>query len=196
MSSQNLDQILNNIARHISLDKKEIEYFTSILNHKAINRKKFLLHEGDICYHTNYVIKGCLRVYNIDERGITHISVFAIEDYWIADLYSFLTQTPATLNIDALEDTEVFQITKSNMEELYAEVPKFERFFRIMHQKAFIAQHQRLMKNISSTAEEQYFQFKKKYPNLESRIPQKQIAAYLGITPEFLSMIKKRLAKG
>lgn len=192
-ASQQVDQILKNITRQISLDKKEIEYFTSILDYKVIKRKEFLLEVGNICNHTNYVIKGCLRVYNIDERGITHISVFAIEDYWIADLYSFLTQTPATLNLDALEDTEIFQITKSNMTELYTEVPKFERFFRIMHQNAFIAQNHRLMKNISSTAEVQYLQFRKKYPNLESRIPQKQIAAYLGITPEFLSKIKKRL---
>lgn len=190
------DLILKNVARHISLDSEEIAYFTSTLEHKVIKRKEFLLQEGEICRHTNFVIKGCLRVYNIDDKGVVHIAVFAIEDYWIADLYSFLTQTPATLNLDALEETEVFQITKSNMEKLYTEVPKFERFFRIMHQHAFIAQHQRLMKNISSTAEEQYLQFREKYPNLELRIPQKQIAAYLGITPEFLSMLKKKLAKG
>lgn len=191
-----IDLILKNVVRHISLDPEELEYFTSILEHKVIKRKKFLLQQGEICRYTNFVIRGCLRVYSIDERGLVHISLFAIEDYWIADLYSFLTQTPATLNIDALEDTEVFQISQTNMEKLYVEVPKFERFFRIMHQNAFIAQHQRLMKNISSTAEEQYLQFRKKYPNLDLRIPQKQIAAYLGITPEFLSMLKRKLAKG
>lgn len=196
LTTMNFDLILKNVARHISLDSEEIAYFTSILEHKVIKRKEFLLQEGEICRYTNFVIKGCLRVYNIDDKGIVHIAVFAIEDYWIADLYSFLTQTPATLNLDALEDTEVLQITKSNMEKLYTEVPKFERFFRIMHQNAFIAQHQRLMKNISSTAEEQYLQFREKYPNLELRIPQKQIAAYLGITPEFLSMLKRKLAKG
>ena len=187
--------ILKNVSKHISLDQNEINFFTSLLDHKKIKKKKSLIREGEVARFTHYIIKGCLRVYNTDEKGFVHISAFAIEDYWISDLYSFLTQTPATMHLDALEDTEIFQISKNNLEKLYQEVPKFERFFRIMHQNAYIALNQRIMKNISSPAEEQYRQFLEKYPNLELRIPQKQIAAYLGITPEFLSMMKRKLAR-
>ncbi len=191
----NYDQILQNVEKHISLDAGETDYFISLLEPKVVKRKKFLLQAGEVCHFTNYVHKGCLRNYTIDDRGFVHISLFAIEDWWISDLHSFLTQTPATLYIDALEDTEVFQMSKANMEKLYIIIPKFERFFRIMHQNAFIAQQQRLMQNISDTAEDRYRQFKEKYPRLELRISQKQVAAYLGITPEFLSMIKRKMAK-
>lgn len=189
----NYDLILKNISRHITLTEEEKSTFFSLLQHKKVSKKEILLRAGDVAKYTNFINRGCLRVYNVDEKGFVHIALFAIEDYWISDLYSFLTQTPASMYIDALEETEVFQITHSNMELLYQNVPKFERFFRIMHQNAFIAQHQRIMKKISATAEEQYFQFIKKYPKLETRISQKQIAAYLGITPEFLSMMKKKM---
>jgi len=121
--------------------------------------------------------------------------MFAVEDWWTGDLYSFLTQTPATFNIDALEDTEVLQISKPNLEKLYESVPKFERFFRFQFQNAFVAQQQRIMQSLSFTAEERYLHFINKYPQLEQRIPQKQVAAYLGITPEFLSMLRRKLAK-
>lgn len=189
----NYDQILKNVSTHITLDQEEKEFFTSLLRERKFKRKEFVLREGEVVRYTNYVVRGCLRSYRVDEKGVIHTGFFSIEDYWITDLYSFLTQTPATTNIDTLEDTEVFQISKDDMEMLYTRVPKFERLFRIMHQRAFIAQQKRIMKNISATAEEQYLQFKTKYPGLEARISQKEIAAYLGITPEFLSMMKRRI---
>jgi CRP-like cAMP-binding protein len=186
-------QILKNVSTHITLDQEEKEFFISLLRERIFKRKEFVLREGEVARSTNYVVRGCLRLYRVDEKGVIHTGFFSIEDYWITDLYSFLTQTPATTNIDTLEDTLIFQISKDDMEKLYTHVPKFERLFRIMHQRAFIAQQKRIMKNISTTAEEQYLQFKAKYPGLESRIPQKEIAAYLGITPEFLSMMKRKM---
>lgn len=189
-SSQNL--ILAHVAKHITLNKEEIDYFLSLLQIKNIKRKDFLLRVNEICKTENFITKGCLRTYTIDNNGTEHILMFGVENWWVGDLYSFLTQLPATLFIDALEDTEVLQITKENLEKLYEKVPKFERFFRVIIQNAFIAQQQRINQNLSFTAEERYQFFIQKYPLLEQRISQKQIAAYLGITPVFLSMLRKK----
>lgn len=189
------DLILQNISRHIQLDKSEIDFFLSILRFKKLKKKEFLLKQGNICKTENFIIKGCLRTYTLDDNGFEHIVMFGIEDWWVGDLYSFLTQSPATYFIDALEDTDLFQITKPNLDELYYRVPKFERFFRLLLQNAFIAQQQRIYQNLSYTAEQRYLEFITKHPHLEQRLSQKQISAYLGITPVFLSMLRKKISK-
>lgn len=188
------DLILRNIARYIQLDKTEADFFCSLLQVKKLKRKEFLLKQGEICKTENFIIKGCLRTYTIDQDGLEHIMMFGVEDWWVGDLYSFLTQSPATYFIDALEDTEILQITKGNLDELYAQVPKFDRFFRLILQNAFIAHQQRINQNLSFTAEQRYLQFVAKYPQLEQRVSQKHLAAYLGITPVFLSMLRKKLS--
>lgn len=190
-----IDLIIQNISRHIQLDKTEIDFFVSLLHAKKLRRKEFLLKQGDTCKTENFIVKGCLRTYTIDDDGFEHIIMFGIEDWWVGDLYSFLTQSSATYFIDALEDTEILQITKSNLDKLYVRVPKFERFFRLILQNAFIAQQQRINQNLSYSAEERYLDFITKHPNLEQRLSQKQVAAYLGITPVFLSMLRKKLSR-
>ena len=187
------DLILQNISRHIQLDKTETDFFISLLQSKKLKRKEFLLKQGDTCRTESFIVKGCLRTYTIDGNGFEHILMFGIEDWWVGELYSFLTQSPATFFIDALEDTEILQITKSDLDKLYDRVPKFERFFRLILQNAFIAQQQRINQNLSFTAEQRYLDFIAKHPNLEQRLSQKQVSAYLGITPVFLSMIRKKL---
>lgn len=189
------DLILQNISRHIQLNKTETDFFISLLQTKKLKRKEFLLKQGDICKTENFIIKGCLRTYTIDNNGFEHIVMFGIEDWWVGDLLSFLTQSPATYFIDALEDTEVLQITKANLDQLYERVPKFERFFRLILQNAFITQQQRINQNLSYTAEQRYLDFITKHPNLEQRLSQKQISAYLGITSVFLSMLRKKLSQ-
>jgi CRP-like cAMP-binding protein len=136
-----------------------------------------------------------LRTYTIDENGFEHILMFAIEDWWTGDLYSFPTRKPSNHFIDALEDTEILQISKPNLDKLFEQVPKFERFYRILFQNALIAQHERINQNLSFTAEQRYLHFIKKYPEVEQRISQKHVATFLGITPEFLSMLRKKIAK-
>ncbi len=190
----NTNLILHNISRHIQLDKTETDFFISLLQEKKLKRKELLLRQGETCKTENFITKGCLRTYTIDDNGFEHILMFGIEDWWVGDLYSFLTQNPATYFIDALEDTEILQITKHNLDKLYERVPKFERFFRIILQNAFIAQQNRINQNLSFTAEQRYIDFIKRYPQLEQRVSQKQVAAYLGITPVFLSMIRKKFA--
>jgi CRP-like cAMP-binding protein len=187
--------LLKNIGKHIQLDKAEVALFLSLLKVKKLKRKEFLLRQGDICRTENFIVKGCLRVYSIDDNGFEHILMFGIEDWWVSDLLSFLTDTESAYFIDALEETELLQISKKNIYKLYKEVPKFERFFRLILQNAYIAQQQRINQNLSLNAEQRYLNFVVKYPAFEQRIPQKQLAAYLGITPVFLSMLRKKLSK-
>jgi CRP-like cAMP-binding protein len=184
--------ILANISRHIQLTEEEAKFFTSLLKHRKLRKKQYLLQAGDISRYENFVIKGLLRAYTVDNKGQEHIAMFAMEDWWISDLYSFLTNTPATQHIDALEDCEVLSIEKSDLEKLYQQVPKFDRFFRIVLQNAFISSQRRILASISQSAEEQYLAFIKKYPSLEQRIPQHQIASFLGITPETISRIRSK----
>lgn len=191
----NTDLILQNIGRHIQLDQAETDFFVSLLQTKRLKRKEFLLMQGDICMTENFIVSGCLRTYTIDDNGFEHILMFGVEDWWVGDLYSFLTQSPATFFIDALEDTEILQISKINLDQLYGRVPKFERFFRLIIQNAFIAQQQRINQNLSFSAEQRYLDFILKYPQLEQRLSQKQVSAYLGITPVFLSMLRKKLSQ-
>jgi CRP-like cAMP-binding protein len=187
--------LLENIARHIQLTQEETDFFFSLLTYRTLKKKEFLLRQGDICKTENFIIQGCLRMYTIDESGMEHIVMFGVEGWWVSDLFSFFTNTTTEYYIDALEDTALWQISKEHLEQLYERVPKFERFFRILLQNAFIAQQKRINQNLSFTAEQRYLDFVKKYPQLEQRIPQKQVAAYLGMTPVFLSMLRKKLSR-
>jgi CRP-like cAMP-binding protein len=186
--------ILKNISRHIQLTKEETAQFTTVLKMKNLRKRQYLLQPGDVCRFENFVSRGLLRAYTIDDKGAEHILMLAVEDWWISDLFSFLSNTPSTMYIDALEDSEIISIEKTDLEKLYIEIPKLERLMRILFQKAFVAQQQRILASISQSAEERYTSFLKKYPSLEQRIPQTQIASYLGITPETLSRVRKQLA--
>jgi CRP-like cAMP-binding protein len=185
------DLILKNVSRHIQLTAQEEKYFLSTLKIREFKKRQFLLKAGEVSYYENFIAKGLLRAYTVDAKGEEHIAMFGMEDWWIGDFYSFLTQTPATQYIDALENSTVFSIEKADLEKLYRTVPKFDRFFRILLQNAFVANQNRILASISETAEEQYKNFVKKYPTLEQRIPQHQIASYLGIAPETISRIRK-----
>lgn len=186
------ERILQNVSRFIELTEEEKQYFLSILQTKRLRKRQYLLQEGDISRNEYFVNKGCLRTYYIDAKGSEHVVQFAIEDWWINDMYSFLTQQPARYTIDALENTEVVFIDKKSWEELFNKVPKFERFFRLLLQNAFIVNQERIIAAMSRTAEERYLDFIERYPQFEQRIPQNQIASYLGITPESLSRIRKQ----
>jgi len=186
------DLILSNIARHVTLNQQEADDFLTFLQPVTVKRKSTLLSAGEICKAIYFVSSGCLRIYHTDENGTDHVSLFAPEDWWAGDMYSFHTKTLAFYAIDALEDTEVFKLTEQNLERLYVQIPKFERFFRILFQNGFIMYQQRITSSQSLTAEERYARFKNLYPNLEQRIAQKHIASYLGITPVFLSMLRRR----
>ena len=183
------------IEKRIQLTDEEFNISSRFFVQKTIRKQQFLLNEGDVCKHLCFVNSGCLREYTIDNKGAAHIIQFAIDDWWISDLNSFLSGLPATHNIDALQDSEVLLLEKSSRDKLLDECPKMERFFRLLTESNRVATHRRIADSLSLSAEERYLKFIKTYPKLFERIPQNQIASYLGITPQSLSRIRKEMAK-
>lgn len=187
--------ILKNTSRFIKLTSEEETFFISLLHEKKLKKKEFLVQEGNLCHHTYFVNKGALRTYFVDSKGFEHNMQFAIEDWWAGDMHSVLKEKPSRFYIVAMEDTELLSLEKQDQEKLFQRVPKFERFFRHLLQNAFVAFQDRILAGMSETAEERYLNFRKKYPAMDGRFPQNQIASFLGITPESLSRIRKQLAK-
>ena len=184
------DAIVAHIKEVINIDPDEHSYFLSLLKYKKVRRKQYILQADDVCRHETYIINGCMRSYFIDGDGIEHVMMFAIENCWIGDGLSFSNGTPSAVNIDALDECEIFQIDKPSLEALYEKVPAFERFFRIKFQTAFIAEQQRVICNFTKSAQDRYLTFLERFPGLEHRVPQHQIASFLGITPQFLSQVR------
>ena len=185
------DLILSNIGKHITLDQGEIEYFLSLLKMKEFNKKDLVLREGEKCTTFNYVNDGALRAYYCDRDDRESTIMFAIADWWITDMPCFVNQSPSMIQIEAITKSCVLQLTKVDIDSLYLKIPKFERFFRILMQNAYIREQLRILQNLSMPAEVRYNNFLKKYPKISQQVTQKNIASYLGITPEFLSVIRK-----
>ena len=187
--------IIQNLSKHISLTTEETILFLSKTETKHYKAKTIILNAGEVCKHSYFVNTGLLRSFNINDNIVEHVLSFACEGWWIGDMYSLLSQKPGTLFIEVLEDAEVVLLSKENQEQLYLEIPKLERFFRILTENSLVANQERLMDNLSLTAEERFEKFCKKYPTLIQKLPQKQIASYIGVTPEFFSKMKTRLLK-
>lgn len=179
----------------ISLTEEEETLVKQYLTPKKLRKKQYLLQEGDICKSIAFVEKGVLRAYSVDEKGNEHIIQFGLEGWLISDLYSFLSNEPATYNIDAIEDAELVLINKSAHEELLRKLPKYETFTRLNITGAYLAMQKRLTSIISSTLEERYTGFINLYPNIVQRVPQHMIASYMGLTPETLSRVRQKMIR-
>lgn len=180
----------------VLLSEAEQKLVKTFFSPKKIRKKQYLLQEGNICKHLAFVEKGLLRSYNVDEKGIEHMIHFAWEGWWMADMLSFLSNEPSTYHIDAIEEAELLLISQTDFEEMLLKVPVMERYFRILFQNNIISKERRLISSISNSAEEKYIHLTATNPALIKRIPQQLVASYLGITPETLSRIKKKLTKG
>jgi len=185
--------IIDHINRFVSLNEDEKSAFSDIIEERRVKRKSFIVQPGFICHHQSHIVEGAMRSYYIDSNGNEHVIAIAIDDWWISDFYSYTTQTPASLYVEAMEDTLIQQIAYENVEQLCYEHPRFERFFRIVAQKAFAYSQRRALSNIGKTAEERYTEYAKMYPKIIQRVPQYVLASYLGMSPEFLSKIRKKL---
>ena len=180
--------------KKIALTPEEQDLIKKYLTPKKLRKKQYLLQEGDVCKFVAFVEKGALRQYSLDESGNERIIQFELEGWTISDLYSFLTGETATYHIDALEDSELVLISKSAHEELLQKVAKYETYTRLKITGAYIAMQKRLTSIISSSLEERYSSFITLYPDIVQRVPQHMIASYMGLQPETLSRIRRRIS--
>lgn len=189
------NQIDASIARFIKLTDPELELFHSLLQYKKVKKKQFLLQEGEVCDFEAYLLKGCIRSYYLDKEGTETILLFAVEDWWVSDLSSFSAQAPSNMFIETVENCELLFINYADKMQLFEQVPKFEKFFRLLVQRSLGVLQQRFYAAVSQTAEERYLAFIEKYPHIVQRVPQHQIARYIGVSPEFLSKIRSHMFK-
>lgn len=189
-------QINESISRYVDFTKDELDIFNSLLEHKKVPKKSIMLHEGEVCNFEAFVVKGCVRKYYIDSNGFEVILQFAIENAWIGDIASTLYETkPSKMYIETLEDSEFLMFNVESKEELFARAPRFERAFRILVQRNLVVTQNRLINTISKTALDKYLEFLDLYPTLPQRVAQHYIASYLGISAEFLSKTRAKIAK-
>jgi CRP-like cAMP-binding protein len=184
------------LSEKITLTEEEFAFCKSLFVPKKLRKKQYLLQEGDVCRYTAFVNIGIMRSYTVDPKGNEHILQFASEGWWAADLYSFLTDEPSMYNMEAMEDSELLLINHPSWEMLLQKIPRFERYFRILIQNSLIATQRRLMESLSESAENKYLKFIGTYPESVQRVPQHMIAAYLGITRETLSRLRKEMVAG
>jgi CRP-like cAMP-binding protein len=187
--------IIDNLSKHISLTPQEQELFLSKTETRQYKAKTILLNAGEVCKNSYFVNSGVLRSFNINDNIVEHVMSFACSGWWISDMYSLLSQKPGNLFIEVIEDAEVVLLSKENQEQLYYDIPKLEHFFRILTENALVANQQRVMDNLSLSAEDRFEKFSQKYPSLMQKVPQKQIASFIGVTPEFFSKMKAKLLK-
>lgn len=183
---------LDYLAQYIRLTPDEKALLLSKVRYRRFWKGQYLVQEGDICYFESFVLSGCLRTFYTDQMGDEHVISISVEQNWAGDTGSFITQKPAQFSVQCIENTELLQLSYQNLEELYEKIPKLERFFRIIFQKALITSEKRIAFNFSLPARERYLNFQKEYPYIEKRVPQYMIASYLGISKEFLSKIRNQ----
>lgn len=181
------------IRKYIEISDEKLEKYCSAFILRKINKKEFLLKEGDVCVHEGFVLKGCFKVFRTNENADEQILHFGIEDWWLSDMDSFINQIPSQLNIQAIEDSEILLISKEDKEKLYLELPEIERLMRLKFQMSIIALQRRIIDNLNKPSDERYQDFLRDYPRIAHRLTNIQIAAYLGVTPEFISRIRRKI---
>lgn len=189
----NRASIIDNFERKgVELNAKERELILTSFKTVHLKKKDYLLVAGDVCDFQAFVVTGCCKVFFLDHLGQEHIIYFAVEDWWLADLESYHTNTPSKFYIQALEDCELLRISREVKEPLYTEIPVLERIYRLMLGQECVALQRRVMNKLSMDAAMEYEDFCKRYPSLLQRLTNIQIASYLGISQEFLSKIRSK----
>ncbi|MDZ7691992.1 MAG: Crp/Fnr family transcriptional regulator [Balneolaceae bacterium] len=184
------EQLKKSVLEHASLSDEEWELCKNNFRPKRMLKRQFLLQEGDVCRQLTFVEKGALYSYSVDSKGNQHVLRFAFDGWWIADLQSFFTGNPSTLNIEVLEDSELLVLDRRNHEKLLQEIPVYERYHRIILQNAYVALQQRVENALGLTAEEKYARLIEYSPEFMNRVPLNLVASYLGISPETLSRVR------
>ena len=187
--------LTESLERHVSLTGSEMGLLASFLEPGTVGKKEYLVRPGDVFHRATFVSQGCFTMYSIDKAGKLHVAQIASEGWWVGDIYSFLAQKPTDYYVQSVENSEILQISKEKLEMLYIKVPKLERYFRILVQNAYISFRERMISAMSKPADERYLEFLSTHPGLVQRVPQYVIASYLGIRPEFLSRVRKKLTR-
>lgn len=177
----------------VSLSLEEKQHIQSFFKPKHLRKRQYLLQEGDICKNMSFVIKGAGRMFGVTDKGQEYTMRFAIENWWLGDFESYNYGTPSSHNIEMIEDSDVLQISKNDLQELALLVPAFDSMLKEIDKKGVVATQKRIYSSISLSAEERYDAFIKSYPEMLTRFPLVMIASYLGISPETLSRIRKNL---
>ncbi|OOG76831.1 Crp/Fnr family transcriptional regulator [Algoriphagus sp. A40] len=185
--------LIRHLESFIPLKESEKVLFEGRFLTLKVKRKEKILAAGEVCKHYTFIVEGCFRMFGVDDKGFEHNIQFAAENDWIADIGSFHTQKPSLLNIEALEAGSVLQVKQQDLYFLYTHIPKLDRIFKVLIELKYIELQNRVLQNFSSTAEQRYLGFLEQYPHLSNRLPNTQIASYLGITPEFLSKVRRDL---
>ncbi len=188
--------LFDSIAKNVPLSQAEFDQLTAIARFRIYKKGQFLIHEGGVLRKTHFIQKGSVIAYFIAPNGAEHLIQFAVEGWWISDIQSFNSGKPALLNVQAMEDVELYEFSYDDLMDLQIKVHNIESYFLVITRNAFASFQERVLTNLCLNAEERYLDFVKKYPKLELRFPQKWIASYLGISAEFLSKIKARRLKG
>jgi CRP-like cAMP-binding protein len=194
VSQEAADMLFMSFDEYLPLNVAERTDLIKRVAERSIKRRQFILQESDICKHYTFVVKGCFKKYQVDNKGTEHNLQFAAEGDWIMEIDSFYNSKPSRVYIEAMELSVVLQINKADLFYLFTNNPKFDRNFRVIMENRFVEQENRILQAISSTAEERYLSFLTQYPKLSQRLPNTQIASYLGITPEFLSKMRSQLS--
>ncbi len=184
--------ILNNIRRYVNLTSEEEEKFVSIIKTSRVKKKQFIIQPGFVCQSRTYIVEGAFRVFYLDDEGKEHTVSIGVEDWFVTDFFSYINQEPAMNFAEAIEDSVIFQMRHKDIEPLCKEIHGLSEYFRLTTEKAFAFSRRRVISSISMTAEQRYDEYAEKYPHIISRVPQYILASYLGMSPEFLSKIRKR----
>lgn len=190
-----LTPLLHNLRRYVDFSEAEAQQLAAITKATRFKKRQFLDQPGFVSNHRNYILQGAFRSYFIDDEGKDHTVQIAIEDWFVSDFYSYITRTPATLYVEALEDAVLLQMSYADVEGLCKDIHNLSEYFRITTEKAFAYSRMRALSNLSKSAEERYLEFAEMYPSIVRRVPQKIVASYLGMSPEFLSKIRSQLSK-
>lgn len=186
----------NNLSRYVSFTDDELKVLDTLIKPQFIPKRTTMLRSGEKCNFEAYVVKGCVRKYYIDADGNELILQFGVEDHWVGDIsFNAYDDQPSRVFIETMEDSEFLMFDPESKEELFARVPKFERAFRILVQRHLASTQNRLFDSVSKNATDKYLEFLRLYPTIPQRVAQHYIASYLGISPEFLSKVRARLAK-
>ncbi|PKF74413.1 Crp/Fnr family transcriptional regulator [Chryseobacterium sp. PMSZPI] len=189
------ESLKKHIREYINISDEKLNKYCDAFKLRKIKKKDFLLQEGNICEFEGFVVNGCFKVSHTDQNAAEQILYFGIENWWISDIDSFINRIPSKLNIQALEDSEILLISKEDKEKFYTEIPEVERLMRLKFQMSIIALQRRIINNLSKPSDERYVEFLKEYPEIASRLTNIQIAAYLGVTPEFISRIRRKITE-